>query len=165
MNDWKTPIEFYGKVVDQTTNPVAGAGVDFSCNDTSESGTSDYKTTSDPQGLFSIRGIAGKLLTVKVGKDGYYPSKRDNDSFYYAGQNVNFKPDENAPVVFHLRKKVSGEPLIVIEYPVFAHIAQLRHDGTPVELDLLQWHPGPGWDRTNQAGIMGRSTGEECQNF
>ena len=35
-------------------------------------------------------------------------------------------------------RKGKGESLIVTDYPGFAHIAQLHHDGTPVELDLLK---------------------------
>ena len=136
-NEWRTPIQFYGKVVDQDTNPVSEAEIDFSCNDLSQTGTSNYKSVSDNQGNFFIQGITGKLLTVSVSKTGYYSSKNDNDSFYYAGQNVNFVPDSFNPVIFHLRKKGEGESLIVADYPGMAHIAQLHHDGTPVELDLL----------------------------
>src|SRR5208337_916291 len=56
---WRTPIEFYGKVVDENTNPVADAQVAFDCNDTSAEGTSFYHVQSDANGLFSIRGIQG----------------------------------------------------------------------------------------------------------
>lgn len=136
-NEWRTPIQFYGKVVDENTNPVAGAQIDFSCNDISETGTSNYKSTSDERGMFSIQEISGKLLTVNVTKEGYYTSKQDNDSYYYAGQNVNFSPDIYNPVLFHLRKKGNGASLITVSYPGFAHIAQLHRDGTPIELDLL----------------------------
>ena len=30
IDDWKTPIEFYGKVLDEDGNPVAGATADIS---------------------------------------------------------------------------------------------------------------------------------------
>jgi hypothetical protein len=138
LNDWRTPIEFYGKVVDENTNPIAGAEIDFGCNDLSATGTSNYHSTSDGNGLFSIIGIAGKLLSVNVSKEGYYNSKRDNNYFTYAGENVNFVPDAQNPIFFHLRKKAQGESLIITDYPGLAHIAQLHHDGTPVELDLLR---------------------------
>lgn len=138
LDEWRTPIEFYGKVVDQTGSSVANARIDFSCNDLSPDGTSFYQTTSDTDGQFSINQIKGKLLTVKVAKDGYYASKRDNDSFYYAGQNENFKPDGANPVIFHLQKKGKAVPLIVTDYPGFAKIEQVKGDGTPVEIDLLK---------------------------
>jgi Carboxypeptidase regulatory-like domain len=138
LNDWRTPIEFYGEVVDENTNPVASAKIDFSCNDLSPTGTSNYQTVSDANGFFSITGITGKLLNVNVSKEGYYTSKRDNNYYTYAGNNINFMPDSQNPVIFHLRKKMKGESLITIDYPGFAHIAQLHHDGTPVEIDLFK---------------------------
>ena len=137
LNEWRTPIEFYGKVVDENGQPVEGVAVKFSCNDTSVEGTSYYQTVSDGQGLFSITGIKGKLLTVAVSKTSYYSSKRDTDSFYYAGQNQNFVPNRNGPVLFHLRKRGQAEPLVTMDYPGFARIAQLPRNGTSVAFDLI----------------------------
>jgi len=71
-DDWKTPIEFYGMVMDDSNNAIVGGQVAFQCNDLSSSGTSFYNTQSDISGGFSIKGISGKLLDVKVNKDGYY---------------------------------------------------------------------------------------------
>ena len=51
------------------------------------------------------------------------------------------------PVVFHLWKKGKGESLIGGSFPPGMKIVQLHHDGTPVELDLLngtQVPPGNG---------------------
>jgi hypothetical protein len=128
---WRTPIEFYGKVVDENTNPVSGVHVDFDCNDLSSNGTSYYHTESDANGLFSIRDITGKFLGVHVSKEGYYSSKGDNDSFYYAGENVNFVPDPSNPVIFHLRKKGAGEKLIEVKQNY-----RVARDGTPLGIDL-----------------------------
>ena len=111
LDEWRTPIEFYGKVVDENNSPVQGVQIDFACNDLSTEGTSYYHTASDSGGMFSITGIRGKLLSAKLSKTGYYVSKRDNDSFTYAGENVNFKPDATNPILFHLRKHGQGEPL------------------------------------------------------
>lgn len=133
LDEWRTPIEFSGKVVNEEESPVQGAQIDFSCNDLSASGTSFYHATSDSQGLFSIKGIQGKLLTVKVSKSGYYTSKRDNDSFYYSGLNVNFKANAAIPMVFHLRKKGRGETLVA-----FKKSFRVPKDGTPVEIDLIK---------------------------
>lgn len=139
QNEWRTPIEFYGKVVDEDNSPVQDAHIVFSCNDISETGTSDYKTNSDAAGLFSIKNISGKLLTVHVQKEGYYSSRRDNDSFYYAGQNVNFRPDMNIPVVFHLRKMGKGVVLLTSRKGVSQQLGvNVPKDGTPVRVDLIQ---------------------------
>jgi hypothetical protein len=131
QEQWRTPIEFYGKVVDENTNPVQDAKVDFDCNDTSPEGTSFYHTTSDSNGLFSIRDIQGLLLGVKVNKDGYYPYLPNGDNFYYAGQNQNFVPDVARPVLFRLRKKGGGEPLTH-----FHKSFKVPKDGTPIQIDL-----------------------------
>jgi hypothetical protein len=138
LNEWRTPIQFYGLVKDESNSIVFGAQVDFECNDLSQEGTSLYHTESDANGLFSIKDITGKLLRVTVSKSGYYAYEPHGEFFYYAGLNQNFVPDVGNPVVFRLRKKGKGADLIEVDYPGFAHIAQLKHDGTPVELDLFQ---------------------------
>jgi len=137
QDDWRTAIEFYGKVIDEGTNPVTSAEIRFSCNDLSSSGTSYYQSKSDGQGLFGISGIRGKLLTVSVAKEGYYSCRADNDSFYYAGQNVNFIPDRAAPVIFHLRTKHTAEPLVHVQAAMGGGMKyRVGRDGTPVEVSL-----------------------------
>jgi hypothetical protein len=118
--------------VDENTNPLPGAQVEFDCNDLSPSGTSYYHTQTDTNGLFSINGITGKLLAVKVHKEGYYPFLPFGTNFFYAGENENFVPDENNPIVFYLRKRGNGEALLAVKrnYGV-------PRDGTPVGIDLM----------------------------
>jgi hypothetical protein len=137
LTEWQAPINFYGKVVDESNNPVSGAGVQFGWSETPR----DYAghtstTTSDTAGLFELHGVHGPSLEVSVGKQGYDTSHRDTTAFTYAISG-HFSPDPFNPVVFHLRKKREGTDLITVDYPGFAHIAQLRHDGTPIDLDLF----------------------------
>jgi hypothetical protein len=131
QEQWRTPIEFYGKVVDQDTNPVAGAHIDFDCNDTSPTGTSFYNAESDESGLFAIRDIKGKLLGVKVNKAGYYAYQPYGADFYYAGQNQNFVPDAGNPVIFRLKKKGIAERLIRFDKGF-----DVPRDGTSLEVQL-----------------------------
>jgi hypothetical protein len=139
QEDWQTPIEFYGLVVDENTNPVADAQVNFDCNDLSKSGTSYYHTQSDANGLFSIKGIKGKLLSVKVNKEGYYSYHPNGDYFYYAGENQNFVPDENNPVIFRLRKRGQGVELITSEHGMQLNVdVDVPRDNTPVRVDFFQ---------------------------
>lgn len=112
LNDWKMPIEFYGKVVDEKGNPVADATVNYGCNDLSKEGRTTYEGKSDADGLFSLRDIAGKFLSVQVSKMGYYTYKSNPYGFTYAGENINFTPDSTQPVIFKLRKKGQAEPLV-----------------------------------------------------
>jgi hypothetical protein len=137
-DEWRTPIEFYGKVVDEKDNPVPGVLVSFGCNDTSLTGTSTYKSESNQNGLFSLRNVKGKLLVVSLSKEGYYSSKSNPPHFFYSGERVNFVPDPKNPVIFHLHKAGRYEPLIATDFPGFAKYAQLKRDGSPVEIDLIK---------------------------
>lgn len=112
--DWKQPINFYGKVVDENNQPVEGASVDFKWTDLSLNGTSQYHTTSDANGLFSMVNQTGKRLSVTASKSGYYSAADARlASFEYANPADGlFTPDPNNPVVFHLRKKGEAAQLI-----------------------------------------------------
>jgi hypothetical protein len=70
--DWKVPIRFYGRVVDQDRQPVSGATVHFQWTVLSKQGTSEADTVSDEGGNFSLTGARGKNLGVYVTKQGYY---------------------------------------------------------------------------------------------
>lgn len=133
---WRAPIDFYGKVVDQAGDPVVGANVFFQWNNLN--GTESKTVSSDIDGLFSLVGEEGKFLAVKVKITGYYSYSDNPYGFHYAGEDVNFVPDPNQPIVFRLQKKGQAEPLITADFPGFAKIVQFQHDGTPVKLDLLR---------------------------
>jgi hypothetical protein len=101
----------------------------------STNGTSEADTTSDGNGFFSLTERQGKRLYVDVSKQGYYSGGNSRGSaFEYANRADGlFTPDQNNPVVFHLRKKGQGEELI--------HGLQLfgfRTNGPVQYLDLLQ---------------------------
>jgi hypothetical protein len=135
--EWRTPIVFYGKVVDGKGSPVPNAMVELSCNDISASGTSNFHRTSDSNGLFSISRIRGKLLVVTVTKDGYYASRAGGLAFYYAGLNVNFKPNSAKPEVFHLRKIGAAEPLIHVQAPLGGGKSfRMDTSGLPVDISI-----------------------------
>lgn len=134
------PIDFYGKVIDEHTNPVAGANISFRWDDyTAEDWTRTSTTISDADGLFSLIGKHGSTLIVSVDKDGYYTPHSGQRSFQFASGNPNFSSDSQNPIVFNLRKKGEGVQLITTVFPAgIGQIAQLHHDGSPVELDLLR---------------------------
>jgi hypothetical protein len=139
LREWQAPIEFYGKTIDENGDPVPGVSVRFRW---SEKPTEDGMITADAQsdfeGLFSLQRKRGRSLTIKFEKEGYYSSHNGEATFNYAlGPDV-ISPDPQKPVLFHLHTKGTGEPLIKKEFPVgIGQLAQLRSDGTPVELDLL----------------------------
>lgn len=133
--EWKTPIEFYGKVLDQDGNPVAGATADVVWTNMTPNGSSHMQVTSDADGLFSITGISGKHMTVQATKDGYYrETSKGRSSYEYAGfwEPTYHEPDPNNPVIFHLRRKGVSEPMIQ-RGPM---LLGARNDGTPANFDL-----------------------------
>lgn len=140
-DQWRSPIEFYGKVVDDKGAPVEGANILFSCNDLSREGVSSYRTKSDSGGSFSIIGIQGKLLLVGVFKDGYYTIAQSSKPFFYSDSRDIFIPDISNPVVFQLRKMGKPESLIRVVYPEGMQTAKLKPDGTPTMVNLLGARP------------------------
>ena len=129
---WQAPIDFYGKVVDETSNAVAGAKIGFHWVEIpTEEGNRTATTESDAEGLFSLHGRRGPSLTVWFSKEGYYSSHGGQISFNYAsGPNI-ISPDPQNPVVFNLRKKGIPEPLVAINRSY-----RIPRDGTPVGIDL-----------------------------
>jgi len=134
--DWKVPIRFYGKIIDQSEKPVADANVQFEWTDLSVHGTSEKITKSDAQGLFSLVGVKGKSLGIRISKEGYYDAshKENQTSFEYASpaERRFYEPDETHPVIFLLRKKGEAEPLLqrAVEF-------KLPGDGSGQAVDLL----------------------------
>jgi hypothetical protein len=140
--DWSASIRFYGKVVDEATNPVANAQIELSWTDLSLTGNSAAHTTSDINGFFSLEGVTGKNLIVRVSKQGYYAFQPFGLAFNYSGEAQNFSPDGSKPVIFMLKRKGLAEPLI--------HVAgkfSIPKNGQQVDIDLSsgkQVAPGTG---------------------
>jgi hypothetical protein len=132
--DWKIPISFYGKVVDQDMHPLFGANVQFEWTDLSAKGTSKTNTTSDEQGFFSLLDARGKNLGVYVSKEGYdAPKNAQARAFEFAdpGERNYYEPNHNDPVLFQLRKKGEGANLIKKSIEIV-----LPGDGSTAKVDL-----------------------------
>ena len=131
---WKMPIEFYGKVIDQFSQPVAGAEVEYGWT-TVIGPIPDPKKTmlADTDGRFAITGIQGKRLWIGVDKQGYLYSTNSVASFEYASfyENNFYVPDPNNPVLFHLHKLMGAEPMYQFEMD-----NGIAFDGPPVVLDV-----------------------------
>jgi hypothetical protein len=148
LADWQRPIEFYGKVVDENTNPVAGASVTFGWSESpTEEAARKATTTSDANGLFSLHGEHGPALDVWVGKGGYYSSHGGQWGFSYMGAIAGFKPDSSNPVIFQLRKKGQGAELVTSENGMRPDLAvRVPINGDPVSVDLLDKKTGATGD-------------------
>src|SRR5262249_48388128 len=79
------PIEFFGKVVDENSQPVPAADIEFIWSQFQPEASFKTNTLSDSQGLFSLQNVTGATLGVYVSKSGYYPVKSINEtSFQYS---------------------------------------------------------------------------------
>lgn len=137
--EWKTPIEFYGKVVDQFGEQVPGATVDISW--TMVNGSRTTQRVTDSAGLFEFTREKGKHMSVFVSKDGYLPTRESKGGYEYAAfHEPQFHvPDKAAPVVFRLQRLMESEPYY--EFPVYGRFPA---DGTPIRLSLADGKLGAG---------------------
>jgi hypothetical protein len=107
--DWKTPIEFYGIVIDQDNNALPGADVNWIT--TNMHGNGRGTTISGPDGRFFIGNTQGNSIDISVRKKGYRPveTQQDFDVAKFFEDDF-YVPDKDHPVVFHLRKLPTSEP-------------------------------------------------------
>jgi predicted transcriptional regulator YdeE len=109
-------VEFYGKVIDGNNQPVEGANVEFVWVHLfpPPKDTPGTNVITDRQGLFSLSGVIGSGLSVHVSKDGYYNIKslnRDTFNYYTLSNSPAFQPDSNNPVIFHIQKNGQEQPI------------------------------------------------------
>jgi hypothetical protein len=159
-DEWRTPIRFYGKVLDENSNSVPGAQIDFSWTDLSLTGNSQAQASSAHDGSFSLEGVTGKNLIVRVSKEGYYTLQPFGLAFNYAGEQHNFSGDKHNPIIFALKRKAEADALIH-----FSKSFKVPKNGDPVEIDLCQAKqvaPGSGdlrvqcWTRDDLINDKGR---------
>lgn len=126
-----TPIRFYGKVVDETGESVAGAKARISMHNSGINNTKVEKVT-DATGLFFVSGH-GLGLGVMVSKPGYYHLPESDGSFGYAqGAGTGAPhPNSNNPAIFVLRKMGQTESLFS-----FQSYFKVLKNGTPCAVDL-----------------------------
>lgn len=109
-------ILFYGRVLDQNDQPVAGADVSLSIQKFSFnmsamfSQAKDFKVKTDSEGNFMVSGESGRSLYVEtIQKEGteFLFKQNKNRGFNYDssdGQKYHI-PDKANPVIFRIRKK------------------------------------------------------------
>ena len=134
--EWKSPIKFYGKVIDENNGAVPGAMVVFQWTDTSANGTSERTVYTGGDGRFELTGVSGKRLGInQLQKDGYYRvNKGAPRSFEYAAffEENYYQPDPANPVTFRLKKK--GD--VPLELVVRQALMGITPDGSPHYIDL-----------------------------
>jgi Carboxypeptidase regulatory-like domain len=135
--EFKRPINFYGKVLDENWQPIAGANVELVPNDdpTGREKYSRYSTKTDAKGYFSMTGMHGIGINVDVSKEGYY---RTEDSYaifeheHPSGRLRQIPSNPQDPALFFLRKK--GEAAALIH--AYERPRRVPKDGSPAEVSL-----------------------------
>jgi hypothetical protein len=133
--DWKAPINFFGKVVDENGRPIEGVLVKFEWTSLDPQGHSEHQTYSDKNGRFSLTDVRGKRLIVSVEKEGYHwlrQGRRFGFEFANTSEDIFHKPDASNPVTFHLKKIGETEPLIKRYSKI-----PISKDGKPVLFNLF----------------------------
>lgn len=127
---WRTPLSFYGRVVDQHSQPVANARVWLAWNDTK--GTQEKKIESREDGRFELTNEMGKALSVQVGKDGYKGFSSSNQGFEFSEfwNPTYYVPDKENPVIFRLWKLEEAEPMYF-----WSKLKKMTVDGQKVWFD------------------------------
>jgi hypothetical protein len=131
---FRAPVDFWGKVVDEKGNPVAGARIEYSLMDHPEQGGKQSLGTSDAMGLFSLTGKEAANLYVKVSKEGYYelPESARSLNYYRRGKEDAKLPTKDNPAIFVLKKKGDGAALISVPSKYIG----LKNGGAPTAIDL-----------------------------
>jgi hypothetical protein len=128
--DDKSPMDTYGKVVDQDGQPVAGATVHGYLEFEDKDKEDKHDTTTDALGNFNFLGLHAKGLTLVVEKVGYEGS--------YRGRPSGYVPDPNNPVVLQMWKLKGAEPM----NHATLH-AYIPCDGAVTRFDLLTGKKNP----------------------
>jgi len=140
---FSSPIEFYGRVVDQNGDPVPYASIGYTVADKFNASGSNYTGQADADGTFAIIGIRGAGLSVTVRKEGYYlihnPADRSlptsTAAFAYGMGPDSYRrpaPSKDKPAVFVLHKMGKTVPLV----SVGTRYHRFSTDGQPLEVDI-----------------------------
>jgi len=107
------PVSFYGRVVDQDGNGIAGVQILMSVRQWGLGGTFDswgnkfpkFNCVTDSNGSFSLEGTSGDSLTVEsVFKNGYSLSPKTQMGYGYGESSAPHHPDRQNPIIIKMWK-------------------------------------------------------------
>lgn len=133
------PIDFFGRVIDQNGNPLAGVNISANTR-TIIIGVDDKPYTAFPKtnlvtgasGEFEISGMAGDVLTIEsLDKEGYEKDPSTLRGFSY-DPSQHFTSSFDNPIIFKLWQNGLKQPLVTGDQ-VFKFIP----DGRLYSIDLL----------------------------
>lgn len=137
------PITFFGQVVDQYSQPVAGVKVQLGVRYTEEllPGFTDdrfryFDVVTDPEGLFALANTQGAVLSVKaMEKEGYETTPHAISRSFWYWRDVpthGYKAQDGRAEVFRMWKKSGAERLVFAD-----KFYGIIPDGRSYAIDLL----------------------------
>ena len=134
LSENSNPQDFYGKVIDQYSQPVVGARVTgwvtFLQGMDSDEKREAHKTETDAEGLFQFTGLIGASISADVAKEGYEVDYRVG---YKVPAGEKTSPDNRA--ILTMWKLKGAEPMVHSQIEV-----GIPCDGTQRKFDLLTGH-------------------------
>jgi hypothetical protein len=130
---YRAPIDFWGQVIDQNRQPVAGAKISYSAvQKYFKDATPIDGGYTDGQGYFFKTGMSGSSVLVSVYKEGYYATDQSGRRFGYGMPSGDSPPTKETPAIFVLHKAGEAEPLMKLE----TGGVKLSPNGSPKKLSL-----------------------------
>jgi hypothetical protein len=113
----QSPLIYYGKVVDESNQPIANVQVSYTANAVDESRQEVFNkgtVTSDERGLFKIDGINGIGLMLQISHPNYYPYPENSTGFDKRSipRIGYFSDSEEKAELFRMHSKGHPVPLI-----------------------------------------------------
>ena len=155
--DYSMPIDFWGKVIDHSGNPIAGVKAEVTVEELT--GRKPHVVFSDENGRFELLGKRGSKIRVTVSREGYAATADDkiganisSRMIYYSmkGMPAYTPPTRDNPQIFMLRKKNppaklahAAQRTISLDTIGSPNIAKLEADGKSVEIVVRCWSSCP----------------------
>jgi hypothetical protein len=115
---WRTPLTYFGKVVDESDNPVPGARASYRGNSLdatlTQEASNEGAVTSDQRGIFKIEGLYGIGLMIEVTHPDYYSYPTNSTGFDVRSlpRKGFFSDNEEQAEVFRMHHKGAPVPLL-----------------------------------------------------
>lgn len=139
MESKNVPVKFYGQVVDQNEQPMAGVAVRAHSREWHMKNPFqpeakmhyDGKTTG-ADGLFAFDSFHGDTFFVdSISKEGYILTTKTEKGYSYGPLKHHYVPNPLVPVIFRMWKTNGAVPLFVVSFN-----KSIPQDGTVLSFDL-----------------------------
>ncbi len=115
---WQSPLVYYGKVVDESNQPISGVQASYNVsalNGSKEEIQYTGTVTSDERGFFKIDGAKGVGLMLKLSHPNYYSYPENSTGFDKRSlpRKGHFSDSEEKAELFRMHSKGHPVPLIV----------------------------------------------------